>query len=110
MTPFSPAEPPSKKRRSRTGTPRTASRSATRSIYDTPNAPRRQVPHDKQACPACAACPLCPPVPDCGEQGVAPTSTVTRAILVPDGDEPEHDKKAGLPASAIKLASAHVRE
>jgi hypothetical protein len=81
---------------------------ATKSIYDTPSSqPRRDVPREKLACPPCAACPACP-VADACDHGLIPTSTVTRTVLVSD-DEPEHDRKTGLPMSAIKLASERVR-
>jgi hypothetical protein len=70
---------------------------------------RTGVARELKTCPPCE-CPACPPPPDCGDHGVVPTSTAPRALLAPDGEEPEHDKKAGLPVSAIRLASDRVRE
>lgn len=81
---------------------------ATRSIYGESAALVHPVQIRDRPCPACAECPICPQAPDCEDRGLVPTSTAPRAILLPDTDEPEQ-KRPGLPATAIRLASDRVR-
>lgn len=68
-----------------------------------PVTPRQKI------CPPCE-CPMCPPPPDCGDVNAVPTSTAPRAILLPEDDEVDRDKRPGLPASAVQLATKQVRE
>jgi hypothetical protein len=67
-----------------------------------PVTPRQKI------CPPCE-CPACPPPPSCGDLNGVPTSTAPRAILVPEDEEVDRDKKPGLPASAVQLATSKVR-
>jgi hypothetical protein len=83
---------------------------ATRAIYGEGIAPVDPAPVRPKPCPPCGECPVCPPPPDCGDRGLIPTSTAPKALLVPDDDEPNRDRKPGLPARAIQLATTTVKQ
>lgn len=82
---------------------------ATRSVFGEPAAGVHPVAVREKACPECPPPPTCPPPPDCGEHGIVPTSTAPRGMLLPDPDEPERERRPGLPASAIRRAQERVQ-
>lgn len=79
----------------------------TQTIYGGPAERVDPSPERKFVCPEPKPC-ICPPPVDCGERGVVPDGAEPvgeiAAIEVPDTSRP------GLPASALKLATAAVRE
>jgi hypothetical protein len=81
---------------------------ATRAIYGDSPEDIEVVKPQTRICPPCE-CPTCPPPPDCGDINGVPTSTAPRAILIPEDEEVDRDKKQGLPASAVQMASGKVR-
>lgn len=82
----------------------------TRAIYGDEIAPVDPIHEREHTCPPCPDCPTCPPPPDCGQSGLVPTSTAPRAILAPEGDDPERERKPGLSATAVERAAVRVRE